>query len=126
MNRTVATYSGIAVAAVAAGAVILWYLRSSMKGTPYEGTGLLGFLGHTANTASAGTLQRAGETIGAVAFRVFNPESDIPDVHYRVVFPGGAAHAVYAGDIDKSGYFAWGGARYRLVLDGDTKRAVAA
>lgn len=126
MNKAVAIYGGIAVAAVALGAVAVWYLRSSMKGTPYEGSGLLGFLGHTANTASGGTLQTTGAKIGETVYNVFNPGSDTPDVHYAVTFPDGTRHAIYAGDIDKSGYFAWGGRRWRLLIDGDTKRAQVA
>lgn len=126
MNKATAVYAGVAVVAVAVGAFVIWRLRSSMKGTPYEGFALLGFLGHTANTASGGTLADAGAKIGETVFNVFNPGSDAPDVHYAVTFPDGARHAIYAGDIDKSGYFTYGGARYRLVLDGSTKRAIAA
>lgn len=126
MKRAAVIYGTVALAAVAVVGLAYWRLRASMKGTPYEGTGILGVLGFATNAASAGVLQRTGEAIGAATFRVFNPESDIPDVHYRVVFPDGAAHAIHAADIDKSGYFRYAGVRYRLVIDGDTKRAQAA
>lgn len=126
MNRTVAIYGGVAVAAIAVVAYLLWRGKNSMANTPYEGFGLLGFLGHTANTVSGGKLQATGEKIGETVYNVFNPGSDVPDVHYAVTFPDGTRHAVYAGDIDKSGYFVWGGRRWRLLIDGDTKRAQAA
>jgi hypothetical protein len=46
------------------------------KGTPYEGTGVVGTLGNAANTASGGTLASLGSWLGGKFFTLVNGDYD--------------------------------------------------
>lgn len=119
MKSMLVIYGAVGVSA----AVLLGYLIYRQKNSPYAGAGLFGFLGNTADAASAGTLSKTGEDIGGAVFDIFHPTDVNDNLYYRVIFPDNQAHAIHATDIDKSGYFYFNGQRYQMVLIADVKYA---
>ena len=113
------------IGGIAAGAMVLYFfgraifsaLKDFNKGTPYEGAGVLGTLGNAADKLSGGTLSAAGESLGETLFNWFGPATPAMDVYYTVTFPDGARHAIHAPDVDRNGYFTYGGVKYRMKDD---------
>lgn len=103
----------VILAAIAAGVAALWIFRDSLnklfkfagnpnEGTPYEGGGVVGTLGHATNAILGGVPQAVGEYISSW----FAPSGTPGDnVFYTVLFPDGSKHAVGASTVNAQGYF---------------------
>lgn len=90
---------------------------SGEKVTAYQGSGVAGTLGATANAISGGVLASVGQKIGGTLFSIFGPKDTSPKTFYSVRFPDGKNHAVGDTWVDKNGYFTYpqgSTTRYRL------------
>lgn len=90
---------------------------SGEKVTAYEGKGVLGTIGATANTVSGGALASLGQKIGSGLFSIFGPKDTTPKTFYSVRFPDGKTHAIGDTWIDENGYFYYpqgSNVRYKL------------
>lgn len=96
------------------------------KGTPYEGSGVVGTAANIANKASGGALAAAGGFIGRALYDFVNPSSPRGQVFWTFTLPDGTRGAVDSADV-KGGLFVRRGARFRLKVDSTgTKYAVPA
>ena len=93
------------------------------EGTAYEGKGIPGTLGATADAATGGFLGWFGELIGGGAAdaketltQFFNPSAD-SSKFYTVTFPDGARHAINAGTVSRTGGFTYDGKAWQLFDD---------
>lgn len=83
---------------------------SGEKVTAYEGAGVAGTLGATANAVSGGVLASIGGWLGSLGGDDYNE----PRTYYRVKFPDGKYHAVGDTWVDSKNQFSFEGKRYKL------------
>lgn len=89
------------------------------KGTPFEGSGVVGTIGNATNTVLGGAPAAVGEKIS----RFFFPMDDATEnLFYVATFPDGQRHAVPSLTVNAQGFFYRGGVRYRLGFNSDGKR----
>jgi hypothetical protein len=86
------------------------------KGTPYEGSGVVGTAANLANQASGGALAATGSWIGRTLYDFVNPSSPRGQVFYTFTLPDGSRGSVDSADV-RNGLFVRRGARYRLKVD---------
>jgi hypothetical protein len=83
--------------------------------------GFLYYLARKTVSDAAGAINDArlnvGGVIGETIYEWFHPPSNIPDIHYAVLFPDGARHAIHATQIDSSGRFSYGGRKWRIGIN---------
>lgn len=93
------------------------------KDTPYENKGTVGTVAAVTDRLLGGLPQVIGSQISSWFFPSVNPTGNL---YYNVGFPDGSRHAIRDDLVDKSGFFTYGGKRYRLGITQDNRRVAVA